>query len=341
MKRAMCAKLCALLLFLSACGTQTENNSATIFAMDTQMELTAYGSGADEAVRAATQEINRLDALLSAQREGSFIYQLNHAQGEPVSRDTDVGETLLLPVIQLCEDTGGALDITVYPAVEAWGFPSGSYRVPEAAELDALREKVDYREVSVDVAEGSSTTVTLPQNMSIDLGAVGKGYAADRVVELWKDMGVTSGLLNLGGNVQCLGGKPDGSDWTVAIRHPEDQGRYLATVTGRDMAVVTSGAYQRNFELDGVIYHHILDPATCMPADSGLTSVTIVAESGLLADGLSTAVYVMGPDRAGELWRERRDFDMVLYTEDGTLWYTPGLAGRFAPAEGLTAQVLE
>lgn len=345
---------------LTACGGD-RGETASIFAMDTVMDVTAYGEDAQEAVDAAVAELNRLDRMLSAQKEGSQVWDINHGQWGLQYMST--GETevsrLLANALLLCGDTDGALDITIYPAMEAWGFYEKDYRVPSDEELENLRALVDYQTIGLD-----ATGVTDP-GRGIDLGAVGKGYAADRVVELWCEMGVTSGLLNLGGNVQCVGAKPDGSDWSVGVRDPEDENGTLCTVSGRDMAVVTSGAYQRNFEVDGVMYHHILDPKTCMPAHSGLASVTIVAQSGFLADGLSTAVYVMGLDRAVEFWREyselaasdpcpdrygpsalyprctRQSFDMILYTDDHELYITPGLADRVEASEGLRPQVLD
>lgn len=327
------------LCLLAGCGQEDRGQTASIYAMDTVMDLTAYGEGAGEAVDAAVAEIDRLDKLLSAQGEGrdvdgQDIRRVNASTSATVSQET---AALLRETLALCQETGGALDVTIYPAMEAWGFYSGEYRVPSQEELSQLEALVNYQ--AVEVADDG--IVTHGDRVRLDLGAVGKGYAADQVARLWKNMGVTSGLLNLGGNVCCVGPKPDGSDWTVGIRDPEDENGVLCQLSGQDMAVVTSGAYQRNFERDGVRYHHILDPRTCAPARSGLASVTIVAPSGFLADGLSTAVYVMGLDSAAEFWRQRQDFDMILFTDDHQLYLTSGLAGRVTPAEGLEPQVLD
>ncbi len=334
-KRLCCLALC--LLALTACG-RNRGESASIFAMDTVMELTAYGDNAQEALDAATEEIERLDDLLSAQKEGSEVWDINHGQWGLQDMNVTEAEVsrLIKSAFQLSDETEGALDITIYPAMKAWGFYDKNYRVPSEEELETLRTLVDYRTINF----GSDSGITEP-GRGLDLGAVGKGYAADRVAQLWREMGVTSGLLNLGGNVHCVGAKPDGADWTVGVRDPEDQSALLCTVSGRDMAVVTSGAYQRNFEIDGVTYHHILDPETCEPAHSGLASVTIVADSGFLADGLSTAVYVMGLDKGTAFWRERKDFDMIVYTDAGELYITSGLEGRVEPAEGLELRVLD
>lgn len=334
--------LCACLL--TGCG-QGQGKTASIYAMDTMMDVTAYGEAAQEAVDAAVAELNRLDRLLSAQREDSDIARVNaHAETHSSVQVSQETAELLGRALRLCNDTDGALDITIYPAMEAWGFYDKDYRVPSQEELTQLQTVVGHKRVWIDwlgTRPGFPPSIRCGVGVDLDLGAVGKGYAADRVAQLWRDLGVPSGLLYLGGNVQCVGARPDGTDWSVGIRDPEDENGTLCTVSGRDMAVVTSGAYQRNFEIDGVRYHHILDPETCQPARSGLASVTIVAQSGFLADGLSTAVYVMGLEKGTEFWRARQDFDMILYTDDHELYVTQGLADRVKAAEGLRPQVLD
>ncbi len=161
-----------------------------------------------------------------------------------------------------------------------------------------------------------------------------KGYTSATVAQLYRDLGVTSGLINLGGNVQTVGLKPDGSEWRIGIQHPEDENAMLGVVTTHDEAVITSGGYERNFEEDGVVYHHIIDPSTGYPADSGLISVTIVSEDGTLADGLSTSLFIMGREKATEYWKShQKDFDFILCEEDGTLVVSSGLKDRFTPAD--------
>ena len=206
------------------------------------------------------------------------------------------------------------------PLMRAWGFTDGNYRVPADAELDALLQTTGWTEVSVD-----GTTASLPGGFALDLGGIGKGYAAGRCKEILKAHGVTSALLSLGGNVSALGSKPDGTAWTVAIEDP-DGGDYLGTVQIADQCVVTSGGYQRYFEQDGVRYWHILDPETGKPARSGMKSVTIVSADDTLADALSTALFVMGPERAADFWRvHRAEFGAVWLTDDGRLFVTEGL----------------
>ena len=157
--------------------------------------------------------------------------------------------------------------------------------------------------------------------------------------KLLKDEGISSAVLDLGGNIQTVGSRPDGGEWRVGVKSPD--GGILGVLSIRDMAVVTSGGYERYFEQDGQIYWHILDPKTGYPADSGLASVTIVGSDGTLCDGLSTAVFVMGRERAQELWRQWGGFEMLLLDSEGTIYITEGLEGSFEPESGLEVLVIK
>lgn len=308
------AVVLALLFLLPSCGRAPKKRSASLFAMDTYMDLTVYGDAA--ALSAAKAEIRALEEALSVTDSESEVALLNRAGTGTVSPEI---ATLLSETLALCKRTGGALDMTVYPLVRAWGFTTGNHRVPDAAELEELLTSVGYDRVTV-----SGNTVTLAGNAEIDLGAVGKGYTADRLTALLGDAGVESALLNLGGNVQAIGTKPNGDAWRVGVQDPSGSG-VLATLAVSDCAVVTSGTYERHFEQDGEIYHHIIDPKTGSPAKSGLLSVTVVAKSGLLADALSTALFVMGKEEAIAHWKEYRDFEAIFVTDSGELYLTDGL----------------
>ena len=293
--------LCIVLLLLLTGCSASEPCRRELMAMDTFMTLSVYAQSpaAGEALlEEAAGEIRRLEGLLSVTDPGSEIYQVNH--GGAVSLSEPVRE-LLEKALELCRETGGALDVTVYPAVRAWGFTTGEYRVPEEAELSALVERVDYGRVSLD-----GDRLALPEGVELDLGSVGKGWTGDRLTALFREAGVSSAIMELGGNVQALGTKPDGAPWRVAVQAPG--GGYAGVLEIADKAVVTSGGYQRYFEQDGETYIHIIDPATGRPARTGLASVTIVADSGLRGDGLSTALFVMGREKAEEFWRRNPHF---------------------------------
>lgn len=313
------------------------NKSATkgIFAMDTYMEITAYGRDSEEAVDAAAQEIQRLDALLSTGLAESEVSCLNRNKSGTLSEDTGY---LLRRSLALWEETAGAFDITVYPIMQAWGFDTQQFRVPDEEELRALCARVDASGLAYNE---ETNALTLPEGVELDFGGIAKGYASMRVAQIMREYHIRSAKLNLGGNVQLIGARPDGRAWRIAIRNPQPEEPYLGVLSVKDKAVVTSGGYERYFEEAGVIYHHILDPKTGRPAQTGLVSVTIVSADGTLADGLSTALFVMGREKAAAFWRENSDrFDAVLLDEENCLYVTEGIADDFAAESGRTVEII-
>ena len=252
MKRVCCAVLAALLLYLSGCGVQSEPEQLSLFAMDTYMTLAAYGDKASEALAACGQELNRLDGALSRTREGSEIYTLNAQGSADVSQET---ADLISAALTLSQATGGAFDPTVAPLVTLWGITTDSPRVPQQTEIDALLPLVGVDHVTAD-----GTHITLDPGCAMDLGGIAKGYASDRLADIFAQYGVDSALVSLGGNVYARGAKPGGQAWSVAVQHPEQEG-YAAMLALTDAFAVTSGGYQRYFTgPDGTVYQHILNP---------------------------------------------------------------------------------
>ena len=330
MKKVFPLFLC-LTLLLSGCARRPAQK--TIAAMDTVMTLTAYGSNAQAGVDAAEAAINRLNTLLSTNADNSEVWAIDHSGGAPVAVSDDTA-ALLAEALRLGQQTDGALDVSVYPVVRAWGFTTDHYQVPGQAELAALLPLVDYSAIDFDAA---AQTVTLPAGMELDFGAIGKGYAGEQAAAAMREAGVTSAAMDLGGNVQTVGSKPDGSPWRVAVKDPRrDAGTedYVGTVDVSDRAVVTSGGYERYFEADGQTYWHIIDPATGAPARSGLVSVTIVGRSGAECDGLSTALFILGREKALDYWRQYGGFDAILVDEDDQVWVTGGLKDAFSLTKG-------
>ena len=296
-----------------------------VFAMDTYMTVKAYGFNGDAAVDAAVDEINRLDALLSTGKKDSEIGQINANNGGQLSED---GAVLMERSLELYKSTNGAFDVAIYPVMKAWGFTDGNYQVPDTDALKATLELVDPSLIDYD--KETSTVSFKKDGVQIDLGGIAKGYTSSRIMDIYKEKGVTSGLVNLGGNAQVFGTKPDGSLWRVAVQSPDSEDEYLGVLETKDKAIITSGGYERYFEKDGVTYHHIIDPSTGYPADNGLISVTIVSADGTLADGLSTSLFVMGKDKAIDYWRAHSDeFDMILLTDDEKLYVSAGIKDSF------------
>lgn len=315
----------------SDADTQAEEDSdleeatAQVFAMDTYFELTAYGEDAQDALDEISEEIESLDSRLSVTDEESEVYALNHAEGETLEV-SGITASLIEFTQTLNEQTGGALDITVYPLMLAWGFTTQEYEVPSDAEIEELLAYVDESLIEVD-----GTSVTVPAEMQLDLGSVVKGYACELAEEILAEYGVEHALLNFGGStIGLVGDKTDGSSWRVAVQDPEDDSAYAGILTVEDVTVDTSGGYERYFTDDeGNVYWHILDPDTGRPADSGLISATIICEDSLMGDALSTACFVMGLEDSIEYWRTYGDFDFVFITEDHEVYVSEGIEDSF------------
>jgi thiamine biosynthesis lipoprotein len=305
-------------------GTKTES-SDDIFAMDTYMSLKAYGSHGEKAIKAAKEEIQRLDALWSVGESQSEITRLNKEKKLKVSKET---VELVKDSKKIWEETNGAFDLTVYPLMEAWGFTTQKYRIPSEKEIkNYLKLSIGMNRVQVDE---TSQTISLDKNAKIDLGGIAKGYTSSQVAQIFKENGVTSGMMSLGGNVQVIGKKPDGSRWKVGIQSPNDSMDMVGTYEAEDEGVITSGGYERYFEKNGKTYHHILDPATGKPSDSNLISVTIISSDGTSADMLSTTLFVLGKDKAISYWKKHQDkFQMILVDKNNKIYATHGIKDRF------------
>jgi thiamine biosynthesis lipoprotein len=331
-KKVAASVTLGLLLTVAVAGcsfSKTTIYTSGIFAMDTVMEFQVAGE--EDYTPQVASWIQDLEKELSVTDENSEIYRLNHYKEDYLS--PQVAE-IMSGALKVCERTEGALDITIYPVLRTWGFTTDDYRVPTDWELEELLKGVDYSKCEVaDAGEGAEKVmVSIPEEALVDLGSVAKGYTGTYVADRLRDLGVTHALLNLGGNVQCIGRKPDGQPWKVAVKSPfEDSSTgMLGVIDADDVAIITSGGYERYFEEDGVTYWHILDPSTGKPARNGLVSVTIIGKDGLLCDGLSTGLFVKGLEEATRIWRESDDFEAVFVTEDREVYVTEGVAGIFS-----------
>ena len=324
LKGAACALILIMLLPLCSCGS-IKPATLSFEAMDTVMTLNIYG-GSKELCETLQDRILSLDATLDATDENSEIYRLNTEKSADVSDDTAF---LLDESLALCRDLDGKFDITVYPAVQAWGFTTGNYRVPDDNELKKLAEKINYENVKYDGLD-----LSLGDDTQIDLGAVAKGFAAEMCRSILADDDAQAAVLNLGGTICLYGAKPDGSRFSVGVADPDAPASYFGTLSCDECFIATSGGYERYFELDGKRYIHILDPDTAKPVDNGIQSVTIVTDDGILADAASTALFVMGLDKATEYYRRYRYFDFIILTDDNNLYITEGIYDDFTLGDG-------
>lgn len=287
--------LCTVLCSLTGCEKQART---TVFAMDTVMDLQVWGENTESVTQLLGELLRSMEDRWSATAGNSLLGQLNRGQTPELTGEE---AALLERVIELSDRTGGAFDPRLYDVSLLWGFYNDAHHIPSEQELaEALTQK------------------------RWDLGAAMKGYAGDRCVQLLETMDIDRAILNLGGNIQTYGEKPDGSPWRIGIQNP-DGGDYvgMVEVTGT-ASVVTSGDYQRFFEQDGIRYHHIIDPETGKPARSGLRSVTVICRDGLTADALSTALFVMGLEEATAFWQASDDFEAVFITDQGKIYATQG-----------------
>ncbi|MDO4535590.1 MAG: FAD:protein FMN transferase [Clostridium perfringens] len=305
-----------LFLTTTSASKNIEKLSTEVFAMDTVMSITTYNSNED-VLNLCKERILELENLFSVTDESSEIFTLNTNKELAPSKDT---YSIIKKAVEISNETNGALDISIYPILKAWGFTTGNYNILSTNEINNLLDTVNYRKINL-----GKDKITLPYNMEIDLGGVAKGYTSNELIKLLKENDIESALINLGGNVHTLGSKVDGTPWKVAIKSPTDASNVLA-ISVIDKAVITSGAYERYFTDDlGNKYGHIIDPKTGKPTESDLLSVTIIGDDGVLCDALSTSLFVLSLDDSINYYKNHNDFEAIFITIDNELYITEGI----------------
>jgi len=318
-------------LFVGCTGFPTQSDPVVVkraqMHMGTLVTITSVARSEAAAQAAATagfSEIHRLEQLLSTWIPTSELSQVNaSASVKPIHVSPET-MTVVLRAIQAGEMTNGGFNVAIGPAVEAWSVTDGQ-RIPTESELDALRPLVALQAVHADKRE--QTIFLEKAGMRIDVGGIGKGYAADQAVEAMRKAGAVAGVVALSGDIKTFGRLPGGKMFPVGIQHPREDGSVLAWIDLEDEAISTAGDYERFFERDGVRYHHILDPRTLQPARS-CQSVTVIAREGVWADGLDTGIFVMGPERGMELVEQLPDVEAIIVDAEGRLLVSSGLKQR-------------
>jgi len=309
------------------------------YGMSTVMTHRAFGKHAEESLRAVRDEAVRLEELLSRFIPVSEISRINRSAGikyERVSGDT---YEVLSRAIELSRYSQGLFDVTVGPLVTLWDNGKDTFKPPEDSSIRQVLPLVDYTDLLLDPYEKAAGLQRIGQ--SIDLGGIGKGFAGDKLLEVFKKYGISSAYTNIGGNVVALGTKPDGSQWRVGIRHPRQENSLIGLVAVADKAVVTSGDYQRYFiGSNGKRHHHILDPSTGYPAESGLVSVTIVADNSTAADALSTVMFIAGMEKGLELLKSFSGTEAILIDMNLLVYVTRGLKDCFQAGDGINIEIL-
>lgn len=302
---------------LSGCSLSPAS-SATVskngFFLDTVVSLTLYGTKEEAPLNECFSLLETCESLLSRTKEGSDVWNINHSSGNPVTVSEETAQLLQI-ALHYCELSDGAFDITVAPLLDLWNFQPEQHKgtVPDPEEIREALSHINYKNIQL-----NGTTVTLlDPKAAIDLGGIAKGYIADCIRDLLVSNGYHSALINLGGNILTVGAKPDSTAFRVGIRKPfSESGEQIAIVACEDRSVVTSGTYERYFEQDGKRYHHILNPADGYPVENGLASVTILSPDSADADALSTACFVLGPEKGMELIESLDGIEALFVTED-------------------------
>lgn len=309
---------------MTSCAPKSAED--TRFMLNTICSITVYSEEnkdktSEELVNEAFDLCQTYEDTFSRTIEGSDIYNINNSGGAPVTVSDDTIE-ILETAKYFSELSDGAFDITTAPLSIRWDFEGENPSVPPDDEIQELLAKVDYTKIKID---GNTVTLEAPVE-AIDLGAIAKGYIADKLAEFLKDNGVTSAIISLGGNIYAIGENAEEKrPFNLGVQDPKSEdGSILGYLQLSDKSLVTSGDYQRYFMQDGRRYHHILDPKTGYPAESGLSSVTIISDSSVVGDALSTTCFVLGKDKGLELINSYDGVEAIFIDHDGNMYFSDG-----------------
>ncbi len=306
------------LLFLIGCSSSAASMTRTEFLFDTVITISVNGKDDKELMDEIFETCREFELEFSKLYEESEVSKINNSNGEQNTISSDLA-CMLNEAIKISELSDGNFDVTVYPLVDLWGF-SKTPSVPTSEEIDLVLENVSYKNIHIE-----EDKVTLLNGAKIDLGAIAKGYIGEIVKEQLLQNGVDEALINFGGNIITVGDKNNGDPWTIGVEKPFSDDVMMFSVEVTNQSVVTAGVYERNFTQEDELYHHILDPNTGYPCDSGLLSVTIITENSMIADALSTACMVSGYENSLELLEMYEEVEAIFITNDYEILYTDGI----------------
>ncbi len=334
-------------LTLTACGTDSNKaekapaKESTLlkepykkeeFLMGTYVRVQIFDKGKEDVLDKTFARIRELDKKITVNEKGSGseVEKINEKAGiEPVKVSDDVYR-LVEKSLYFSEDSKGGFDLTIGPITELWHIGFDDARKPEQSEIDEALKLVDYHKVKLDDKE--KTVFLEEKGMRLDLGAIAKGFITDEAVQVMVDNGVTSGIVDLGGNIFVLGDSPRSKDgeWKIGIQDPnEARNTIVGSVTNKNMSLVTSGIYERNLEVDGKLYHHLFNSKTGYPFENEIAGVTIISDTSVAGDGLSTAVFSMGVKGGMEYVEDRKDIDAIFVTKEDDIYLSSGVKDRF------------
>jgi len=317
---------------LSGCSTSNstikEPISHTEVVMGTVCTIQIFDSKDTSILDKAFDRLKDLENKVSINKEGTELDKVNEMSGKEavvVGKDTF---SIVESGLYYSKISNGNFDITIGPIVKLWGIGSESARVPSEKEISEKKSLINYNDIVLN-NEKNSIFLKKP-NMIIDLGGIAKGYAADEMKNLLVDNGVKSAMINLGGNLYILGNKPNGNQWKIGIQNPNGSANdTVGNILVNDKSIVTSGTYERFLEVDGKVYHHILDPKTGYPYESDLLSATIISDTSLAGDGLSTSTFALGREKGLEFINSLENIEAIFITKDNEVYLTNGLKNNF------------
>ncbi len=317
------------MILITGCGQrQLEEVTANDFALGTTCSIKLFGTGNREYLQPALDIAKEIEEKMSVHLEASEISRVNSRAGKEPVQVSDETFALVQRAYEYSEMGEGVFDLTIGPLVSLWDIGSGSEEVPDDQAVSDALQLVNYSDLVLDPEE--KKIGFRRDGMRIDLGAIAKGYAADRMVAYLKGQGVKYGIINLGGNVYAFGEKNGSSPWKIGIQSPDDErGRYIGVLEARDRAVVTSGKYERYFTENGRRYHHILNTENGYPVENGISSVSVVSADAAAADALSTLVFGLGLEEGLRLSEELEDVEAIIITGEAVVYTTSGLRDSF------------
>ncbi len=319
--------LCIFPLAFGSCSGESVVTES-YFALGTVCSISLHTGGSQDLLMEAGELIRETEDRMSLSVEGSEVVRVNRGAGERPVAVSEETLTVIEKGLEISAAGEGAFDISIGPVVALWGIGTDHAAVPSPQELSSALERVDFRDVRTDSEAG--TVYLMRAGMGLDLGGIAKGWAADKVKTFLTAEGVTSGLIDFGGNILTIGSKPNGESWRIGIQHPDSRrGTYIGVLLVTDKAVVTSGKYERFFIHEEVRYHHIMDARTGYPVENGIASVSIVAPDSITADGMSTAVFSLGLERGSALIDQTPGVDCIIIMENADVYVSANLVEEF------------
>jgi len=311
-------------VLLPSCSKNVEPTTVSGFKFNTYISITAYSEVNSSVLDQCLTLCDTYENLYSRTIESSTLSKVNRHEITEIPAEL---ATLIQYGIQYGTLSNGSFDITIGSVSSLWDFTSDNPQVPNSSDINSALAYVNYKNISLQKKPGSDDTylISIPNGTVIDLGAIAKGYIADKLKEYLVDNGVKSALINLGGNILCVGNKPDDTAFNIGVKKPfSESGESLATLKISDKSIVSSGTYERCFTKDGQFYHHILNPQTGYPYDNQLTSVTIISDSSVQGDCLSTTCFTLGLDEGLKLVESLDGIEAIFVTSDDQLHYSSG-----------------